>query len=241
MTSTASLGGRLPRPKPWQRNAAVGIVGTTIVAGWIGTALFATLVDRHPLVLIILNATPKYLVLTVNELDAWTFYLVATTRLMITKPLMWLIGGWYGNRAVAWAARRSERSAEVLRWVEAQFSRLGWFIIPVTSNNPVCLLAGSTGFPLLPFLALALAGTLARLAIYDAFGERFQDPIDRVVQLVTDHRIPVVIVCTLLVIGGILIQRRRGTSPFGVLSELEREAERADRQPDGPDDRHPPT
>lgn len=246
MTQTrASLGGRLPRPEPWQRNAALGIVGTTIVAGWIGTALFATLVDRHPLLLITLNATPKYLVLTVNELDGWAYYLVATTRLMITKPLMWLIGGWYGNRAVAWAARRSERTADLIRWVEAQFSRLGWFIIPITSNNPVCLLAGSTGFPLLPFLALALAGTLTRLVIYDAFGERFQDPIDRIVQLVTDYRIPVVIVCTVGVVGGILIQRRRGTSPLGILAELDDADRQADAEDDGdhagrPDHEPPP-
>lgn len=221
MTPSASLGGRLPPPKPWQRNAAFGIVGATIVAGWIGTALFSTLIDRHPLVLITLNATPKYLILTVNELDPWTYYLVATIRFMVTKPLVWLIGGWYGERAVAWAARRSERSAVLLRWVEGQFSRLGWFIVPVTSSNPVCLLAGSTGFPLVPFLALALAGTLVRLAIYDAFGERFQDPIDRIVQVVVDHRVPVAIVCIAVVVGGIVIQRRRGTSPFDVFADLE--------------------
>jgi len=225
---TASLipaGRRLSPPRPWQRNATLAVVATSIVAGWVGTALFASLVDRHPLVLVSLNATPKYLVLTVNHLDAWSYYGVATARLMVTKPLMWCLGGWYGSRTVAWAARRSERSADLLRWVEAQFGRLGWLIVPITSSSAICLLAGSTGFPLLPFLALALAGTLVRLAIYDAFGERFQDPIDRVVGTITDFRLPIVIASTIAVVVVAWWQHRRGISPFDALAELGRDDE----------------
>ena len=158
----------------------------------------------------------------------WTYYLVATTRLMVTKPLMWLVGGWYGNRAVAWAAQRSERSARLLRWLEAQFSRIGWFVVPLTSNNAVCLLAGSTGFPLVPFLALALLGTLARLAIYDAFGNVFRDPIDELVQLIVDHRVPIVVVCSIGVVAMAWYQHRRGTSPLDALSDLGHDHLRSD-------------
>ena len=226
MNSATTLpGGRLPRPRPWQRNLALGILGVTIVVGWTANAVFATLVDRHPLVLLAMNSTPKYAVLTVNQVEPWAFYVVATTRLMVTKPLMWLVGGWYGNRAVAWAAQRSERGARSLRWLEAQFSRLGWLIVPITSNNAVCLLAGSTGFPLVPFLLLALLGTLVRLALYDAFGNVFSDPINDLISFIVDHRVPIVIVCTVAVIGVAWNQHRRGTSPLDALSELEREGE----------------
>ena len=55
---TTLPGGRLPRPRPWQRNLTLGFLGTTIVAGWAANAVFATLVDRHPLVLIAMNSTP---------------------------------------------------------------------------------------------------------------------------------------------------------------------------------------
>ena len=235
MNEAATLpGGRLPKPKPWQRNLTFGFLGLTIVSGWAANAVFATLVDRHPVVLIAMNSTPKYLILTVNQLEPWTYYLVASTRLMITKPLMWLVGGWYGNRAVAWAAQRSERSARILRWLEAQFSRIGWLVVPLTSNNAVCLLAGSTGFPLIPFLALALAGTLVRLTIYDAFGDAFRDPIDEVVSLITEYRVPIVIVCTIGVLGVAWYQHRHGTSPLEALSELGHEPD-PDPEP-GPED-----
>lgn len=230
-----SLGGRLPRPLPWQRNVTFGILGGSIVIGWLATAVFATLVDRHPLLLIAMNPSSKYLVLTVNQLDLWSYYPVAALRLMVTKPLMWLVGGWYGERAVAYAARRSERSAQVLRWLEAQFDRLGWLIVPITSNNAVCLLAGSTGFPLVPFLLLALLGTMVRLVLYDAFGAAFRDPIDRIVSVIADNRIAIVVVCTVAVVAVVWWQHRRGTSPFDAFARLDREADRlddADREDD---------
>ncbi|MCB1246438.1 MAG: hypothetical protein KDB69_04150, partial [Acidimicrobiia bacterium] len=108
---------------------------------------------------------------------------------------------------------------------EAQFSRIGWLVVPLTSNNAVCLLAGSTGFPLVPFLLLALVGTLARLAIYDAFGNVFRSPIDDLVSFIVDHRVPIVVVCTIGVVGMAWYQHRKGTSPLDALSELEAEAD----------------
>jgi len=219
------LTGHLPTPPAWQRNAVFVLLGAFLVIGWIGTALFATLVDRHPLTLIVLNPTPKYLVLTTNSLDWWSYYPVALVRLMISKPLMWLLGAWYGERAVAWAARRSERSATLIRWLQARFDRLGPFVVLVTSGNPVCLLAGSTGMPLLVFLALAAAGTVVRLWLFRAFGSLFADPIDRIVQFVADHRPLVAAGSILVLLVGLVIQHRSGRSGLDDLSQLERDTE----------------
>lgn len=199
-----------------------------MIIGWGADAMWASLIDRHPLVLIGMDSSPKYLVLTVNHLGSFAYYGVATARLMITKPLMWLVGGWYGNRAVAWAARRSERSARTIRWMEGQFGRLGWVIVLITSNNVVCLLAGSTGFPLVWFLVLALVGTLARLALFDLFGARFSDPIDHVVDWVGHYRIPVVCVSIAIVVIGLWWQHRSGTSSLDELAELERDTDGVD-------------
>ena len=69
----AVAGPRLGPPTPLQRNLVFGTIGATIVLGWIGDALWASLVDRHPLTLILLNAKPRYLVLTVNALDGLTY------------------------------------------------------------------------------------------------------------------------------------------------------------------------
>ena len=55
--------GRLPPPPKWVRNLVVGLIGTAIVLGWIGDMFWGSLVDRHPLGLILLNAKPRYLLL----------------------------------------------------------------------------------------------------------------------------------------------------------------------------------
>lgn len=209
-------------PRPWQRNAVFAAIGAAIVAGWIGDALWAGLVDAHPLGLIALNAKPRYQLLTVNNLDAWTFYSFTTARLVVTKPLVWLVGAWYGHRAVAWAEQRSPRGAKAIGWVEARFGRFGWLVVLITSNNVVCLLAGSASFPLGWFLVLAVAGTLVRLWAIDVVGERFNGPIDEIIGFVGDHRIVVVTLSVAVVAGGLWWQHRAGRSQLDELADLER-------------------
>lgn len=232
--ATGATEPRLVSPARWQRNAVFATIAATIVLGWIGDALWGSLVDRHPLTLILLNAKPRYLVLTVNDLDPWTYYGVATFRLLGTKPLVWLVGAWYGDRAVRWAERRSARGAGLIRWVERHFGRFGWAVIVITSNNVVCLLAGSAGFSLAWFMVLAVAGTLVRLWLIDLAGARFTGPIDEVIGFVADHRLPVLVASIAVVVGGLWWQHRAGTSQLDELVDLEQTME-----DDGASD-HPP-
>lgn len=228
---------RLGPPAPWLRNAVFATIATTIVVGWIGDAVWGSLVDRHPLTLILLNAKPRYLVLTVNDLDPWTYYLVATFRLLSTKPLVWLVGAWYGERAVRWAERRSPRGAGLIRWAERHFGRFGWVVIAITSNNVVCLLAGSAGFPLVWFMVLAVAGTLVRLWIISVVGDVFSAPIGEVIEFVGDNRTAVLVASVAVVVGGVWWQRRAGTSQLDDLADLEHSMDDVTSdQPRRPDD-----
>lgn len=219
--SASPPGRRLGPPTPLQRNLVFATIGATIVLGWIGDALWASLVDRHPLALILLNAKPRYLVLTVEQLDAWVYYPVATFRLLATKPLVWMVGAWYGDRAVGWAENRSARGASLLRWVERHFGRFGWLVIAITSNNAVCLLAGSAGFSLVWFMVLAIVGTLVRLWIFAVIGDVFSDLIGELIAFVGDHRAAVVAASIVIVLGGLWWQHRTGRSSLDDLVELE--------------------
>lgn len=226
---TDTLGGaRLGPPTAGQRNAVFGAIGVTIVLGWVGDALWASLVDRHPLALILLNAKPRYLVLTVNELDGWTYYLVGTFRLLFTKPLVWLVGAWYGNRAVRWAEGRSPRGGALLRWVERHFGRWGWAVIAVTSNNLVCLVAGATGFSLGWFMVLAIVGTVIRLWMFSVVGDVFSRQIDSIIGFVGDHRLPIVAASITIVVVGLWWQHRSGGSELDELADLEHSVEELD-------------
>lgn len=226
---TATSGGARPGPPAaWQRNLVFGALGASIVLGWVGDAMWASLVDRHPLTLILLNVKPRYLLLTVNQLDAWTYYLVGTFRLMFPKPLLWLVGAWYGNRAVRWAEGRSPRGGALLRWVERHFGRWGWVVIAVTSNGLVCLVAGATGFPLGWFLVLAIVGTVVRLWMLSVLGDVFSRQIDALIGFVGDHRLPIVAASITVVVLGLWWQHRSGSSELDNLADLEHAVEELD-------------
>ena len=212
----------LDPPSARARNLVFGVIAATIALGWLGDALWGSLVDTHPLTLILLNAKPRYLVLTVGDLDPWVYYPVATLRLLGTKPLVWLVGAWYGDRAVGWAERRSARGGAVIRWVEEHFGRFGWAIIAITSNNVVCLLAGSTGFSLTWFMVLAVVGTVVRLWIFAVVGDVFSGSIDEIIAFVGDHRLAVVVLSVVVLVGGLWWQHRRGGSAIDSLRDLER-------------------
>ena len=168
----------LPPPTPMRRNLVFGAIGTAIVLGWVGDALWGSLLDRSPLTLLLLNAKPRYQLLVVNELEPWVFYPVALARLLVTKPLVWLVGAWYGPRAVDWIASRSERSGRVIRWMQRHFPRYGWAIMIVTTSNPVCLLAGSVGYSLGWLMVWAVIGTLIRLYAVDVVGGQLSEQIN---------------------------------------------------------------
>lgn len=211
----------LPPPTRWRRNLVYGAIGTAIVLGWVGDALWASLVDRSPLTLLLLNAKPRYQLLTVNELEPWVFYPVALVRLVITKPLLWLIGAWYGPRTVDWIAGRSERAARFIGWTQRHFPRYGWMIMLVSTSNPICLLAGSVGYPLAWLMVWAVIGTLVRLWAVDVVGGALSDQIEAFIGWVVDHRVAVVALSVTIVVVGLWWQRRKGTSELDELTSLE--------------------
>ena len=217
----AVAGSHLPHPKSWQRNLVFGAIATTIVMGWIGDALWASLVDRHPLGLIALNSKPRYLLLTVNEIQTWVFYSFATIRLVAAKPLVWLVGAWYGPRTMVWAEGRSARGGKVVRWMERHFARFGWAIVLVTSNNIVSLLAGSAGMHLGWYVLLATIGTLIRLWLLDLIGEALTKPIDSLIGFVSDHRPAIVAISVTVVVTVIVWERLHGRSGLDELASLE--------------------
>src|SRR5690606_40275611 len=89
----------------------------------IGDALATTLATTHPLTLVALNARNRNLVLVTNELDAVSFYVVATIRLLISDPLFFLLGYWYGDAAVTWMERRTRTWGSTMRQVERWFGK----------------------------------------------------------------------------------------------------------------------
>lgn len=160
-----------------------------MVAGWAGDLLLAEIVDRNPLLLMLLSPRNRNLILATNELSAATYYVVGFLRLIASDPANYLLGFWFGERALRWVRRKSKTYGPLMDEGEALFQRVGPAIVFLAPNNIVCALAGATGMKVRTFFALNILGTIFRLAIIRQLGATLESPIGSVTDWIGEHRI----------------------------------------------------
>lgn len=196
-----------------------------IVASYVGDALATTLAPTHPLALIALNARNRNLVLATTQLDALSYYGVATVRLMLSDPLFFLLGYWYGGAAVAWMEKRTRTIGTTMRQAERWFGQAAYPLVFVAPNNFICLFAGAAGMSAAGFLVTNLAGTLVRLYLIRRVGEAFESPLDDLLGFLADYRIPLLIVSVVAVGVTAAVELRRGDSELDAVLHLDDDLE----------------
>lgn len=222
-----------PRHPLGRRRLALLIVPIValVIAANVGDALATTLATTNPLALVALNARSRNLVLVTNELDPLSFYVVATARLLISDPLFFLLGYWYGEAAVTWMEKRTRTWGSTMRQVERWFGKAAYPLVFIAPNNVICLMAGAAGMSVVGFFLTNLAGTLVRLYFIRRVGEAFEAPIDDLLGFLADYRIPLLILSVALVAATSLFELRRGGGELEAALHLD-----DDLEPE-PDDR----
>ncbi len=205
--------------------AVVAALIVLVVASYVGDALAPSLVNEHPLLLISLNSRIRYLVLTVNQLDPVSYFVVGLLRNLISDPLFYLLGYWYGAAAVRWMEKRTRTLGDLLATVERYFGRFGGPLVFIAPNNFICLLAGASRMRPVVFLTLNISGTIARLIGIKILGEAFETPIDWVLDLISTYRVPLLILSVVAVVFTVWNESRKGTSEIDRLRNLEEELE----------------
>ncbi|MDZ7733756.1 MAG: hypothetical protein U5R31_12380 [Acidimicrobiia bacterium] len=189
-TRSAAAGRVLPATPPkWLITTIVVALIGLVILSWVGDALAPDLVNSNPLLLIAMNARVRNLVLVVNQVDVWLFFTVATVRLLVSDPLFYLLGWWYGDAAVGWIERRSRTFGRYARDFERYFQKAAYPLVAIAPNNPICLLAGASGMRPIIFFALNLVGTLVRLWLIVILGEAFESPIEWVLDFIAEYRV----------------------------------------------------
>ncbi len=148
-----------------------------VIASNVGDALAPSLVDRHPLWLIALNARNRNLVLVTNQLDPFPYYLVGTLRLLLSDPLFYVLGYLYGDAAVTWMERKAPTYGRLMRTAERFFATAAYPLVFIAPNNYICLFAGAAGMPIIAFVILNVTGTVVRLYLIRVVGDIFDSPI----------------------------------------------------------------
>lgn len=216
----------------FQRNVAppkivsrvvIGLVIVFFVAALAGDLLLADFVDSRPLALIMLSARNRNLLLVTEQLSAFSYFSVGFLRLVAADPLFFLLGYWYGDKALAWIENRSRTYGPLVRDGESWFRKGAYFLIFAAPNQYVCALAGATGVRIRTFFALNFAGTIARLVIIWYLGKTIEPWISGTVDLIARYRIWVFGIMLLGVLWTVFGEFRGGNSEIKSLVELSNE------------------
>ena len=202
-----------------------GIVAL-VVANNFGNAAWASWINKHPLGLISLNASNKYLIGTTPNTAFLEVLVVGTLRLMAPDPLFYALGYLYRERAVHWARRVFPTSGglfDALETEQGSFARILDALVFIMPNNPVCLIAGVAGMRFRRFLFLALTGTIGRIILMRLIGTVFEEQILDVLDVVARYQRWLLIISGLSVVGYIAWQLRSHRGLVGGVEDLEEE------------------
>ncbi len=175
-----------------------------------------------------LDARNRQLVLTSGKVDLVPFVAVGVTRRILSDPLYYLLGRFYGDDAVRWIERQMGEGGSFVRGVERAFRRVAPLMVFLFPGQLVCVLAAATGMSPALFLALNLAGTIAVVFLLRRFGDAFSGPVESVTGFVSDNWRWLTVVSILLTALWLLQQRRTGGGELGAVQALEKEIERSD-------------
>ncbi|MDZ7678104.1 MAG: hypothetical protein U5K29_06100 [Acidimicrobiales bacterium] len=228
----------VPEVRPTPSRKVLILIATPLViltiGAYIGDALAPDLVNRNPVLLILLNARNRNLALVTNQLDAVTFYVIGTLRLLLSDPLFYLLGWFYGDAAVKWAERNTKTLGDSLRWVEQHFKQFSLPLVFAFPNNFICLFAGAAGMRPIVFAVANVSGTIARLVAIRVVGAQFSGPIDWLLEFIGTYRIPLLVVSISLAAFTFLNEFRRGGGELTGLTKLPDEMDEGDASPTDP-------
>jgi membrane protein DedA with SNARE-associated domain len=228
------LSSEIPSPTdahPGRRNLTflLAPVVAMIVAGYTADALWPTLVHDNPLLLISLSAKNRYLVLVVNQVAPWAYYLIGTARLLLPDPFFFALGWFYGAAALRWMERRTPTVGRYMHTLERWFGRWGAPLVVLFPNNYVCLIAGAAGMSPWLFAGLNIVGTIGRLLMLQVIGDIFAGPISSILDFVGHWRIPLLVISIGFVLIASIGELRRGRQELDALHELEDTADEVER------------
>lgn len=203
------------RERPGRRRlllvgACLAVIATSAV---VGNALAPTLLVRHPLLLLALNATTRHLVLTSTTIDVVPYVVVGLGRRLLEDPFLFLLGRWYGDDAIAWVDDKVGAGA-FLRAVQRNFHRVGWLLVAVAPGGVVCVLAGISRMRTGVFLTLNILGTLATIVVLRRFGDTFAGPIKLILTFSADNVVPLTALSLGLTALWLVRRRRRPRAPL---------------------------
>ena len=160
------------------RRAVLSLTTILFVIGTIGSNIGPALVDENPTLVLALSSRNRNLFGSVPYIDPLAYWTIGFVRVLIAGVALFLVGRWYGTRALAWVEGNMGELPAIYRWMERAVDRFGWLaLVAMPGSNVVCLLLGHRRMAPARFVVLISVGIVIKLAILWAGGQIFEDQI----------------------------------------------------------------
>jgi membrane protein DedA with SNARE-associated domain len=179
--------------------------------------------------LIALNPSWPNFLLVSNTLGPEIFFGFGIPRVLLSDPLYYLLGWWFGATAITWMERRTRTWGDMLRRVEDSFGRYGYLFLFALPYPQLLLLAGAARLPFLRVLVVRAAGIALRLYLVRRGGEAASGPLSRVTDFISEYRWPLLAVTVTLVVLSFVMELKKDDGTVESLAHLDDEMDRIER------------
>ena len=198
---------------------AVPMVALT-VSLYVGNALAPTLAHDAPVLLLVLSPRLRWLFLVSARVDTLWFFLIPLVRATVVLAVYFLLGRWYGDRALRWLESRAGNAMRPVLWIERNFHRARVPITFLIPGNMTAMLAGADGMPPLLFFTVALASIELRVWAVRALANAFRGTLLQVLDWVGDNQLWLTLASVTGVIAWVLWSNRHGMTQGETVEEL---------------------
>lgn len=176
-------------PSVAARRIVLSLTALLFTLGTIGSNLGPAWVDERPALLLAMSSRNRNLFGSVPFIDPIPYAVIGFLRILAAGVALYLVGRWYGQRAITWFEGQVGELPPIYRWFQNGMDRAGWLlVILMPGSNLVCLMAGHRRMPLARFLPLIMLGIALKLAALWAGGQAFEDQIRGFLDWIEDYQ-----------------------------------------------------
>ncbi len=160
------------------RKAVLTFTTMLFVIGTIGSNIGPALVDNHPSLVLALSSRNRNLFGSVPYIDVIPYAAIGFIRILIAGIALYLVGRWYGEKALGWVEGNLGELPAVYHWTEKAVDKGGWVaLLLMPGSNVVCLLLGHKRMEAKRFIPLLSIGIVIKLIVLRLGGDQFEDQI----------------------------------------------------------------
>jgi membrane protein DedA with SNARE-associated domain len=160
------------------RKAVLTFTTMLFVIGTIGSNIGPALVDNRPAVVLALSSRNRNLFGSVPYIDVIPYAAIGFVRILIAGIALFLVGRWYGAKALGWVEGNLGELPAIYRWTEKAVDKAGSIaLVLMPGSNIVCLLLGHKRMSAKRFIPLLCIGIAIKLTVLRLGGDQFKDQI----------------------------------------------------------------